>query len=64
MLAVWLWFGAGELNDWITHHAAWRAMHLAALLVSSVVIYFIGLWIAGIRPRDVLIPHRQTVYTQ
>ena len=61
MLAVWLWFGSGELNDWIMHHAGWRAMHLFALLLSSVVIYFIGLWVAGIRPRDVLIPHRQTV---
>jgi len=61
LLAVWLWFGAGELQEWITHHAAWRVLHLAGLLVSAVVVYFAGLWLAGIRPRDVLIPQRQGI---
>jgi putative peptidoglycan lipid II flippase len=59
LLAVWLWFGSGEVQEWVTHHAAWRATHLAWLLVSSVVIYFVGLWLAGVRPRHVLIPQRQ-----
>ncbi|HVY53073.1 MAG TPA: lipid II flippase MurJ, partial [Gammaproteobacteria bacterium] len=57
ILAVWLWFGAGELQEWTTHHAAWRFMHLTILLFSAVLIYFAGLWLAGLRPRDLLIPH-------
>lgn len=61
VLGVWLWIGAGDLQDWLTHHAMWRGMHLMGLLVSAVVVYFAGLWIAGVRPRDVLIPHRQGV---
>ncbi len=61
LLAVWLWFGAGDLQDWITHHATWRAMHLTWLMLSAVVVYFAGLWLAGIRPRDVLIPQRQEI---
>jgi putative peptidoglycan lipid II flippase len=61
LLAVWLWVGAGDLNAWLTHHALWRSMHLLGLLASAVAIYFAGLWFAGIRPRDVLIPHRQEV---
>lgn len=61
LLAVWLWFGAGELQDWLTHHALWRGLHLMYLLVSAIVVYFAGLWLAGIRPRDVLIPQRQMI---
>lgn len=59
LLAVWLWIGSGDLQEWITHPTLWRAMHLAGLVGSAVVIYFAGLWLAGVRPRDVLIPHKQ-----
>ena len=61
VLAVWLWFGMGDLQEWITHHAAWRFAHLFGLLISAVVIYFAGLWFAGIRPRDLLSPIRQSM---
>lgn len=56
VLAVWLWFGSGELNTWITQHAMWRVTHLSFLLISAVVIYFASLWLTGIRVRDLLIP--------
>jgi len=59
VLGIWLWIGAGDLQDWITQHALWRGLHLAYLLISAVVVYFAGLWLAGIRPHDVLIPQRQ-----
>jgi putative peptidoglycan lipid II flippase len=59
VLGIWLWIGAGDLQDWITQHAMWRGLHLAYLLISAVVVYFAGLWLAGIRPHDVLIPQRQ-----
>lgn len=61
ILALFLWLGSGELQDWLTHPALWRGLHLFGLLVSAVIIYFAGLWLAGIRPRDVLIPHREMV---
>ncbi len=61
LLAICLWFGAGDLQDWLTHSVWWRVTHLAILSVSAVVIYLAVLWIAGIRPRDLLIPQRQTV---
>lgn len=59
VLAVWLWFGAGELQDWVSQQATWRCLHLMSLLVSAVAIYFVALWLAGIRVRDLLIPQRQ-----
>ena len=60
ILAVCLWFGSGDMQDWISHDWQWRCLHLTVLLLAAVVIYFAGLWIAGVRPRDLLIPHRQT----
>ena len=59
VLAVWLWFGVGDLQVWITHHPLWRGVHLLILLTSAVVIYLAGLWLAGMRPRDLIIPQRQ-----
>lgn len=61
LLAVWLWYGAGDLSEWTTHHAVWRGTHLLALLLSAMVVYFAGLWLAGIRPRDVLIPQQNPI---
>jgi putative peptidoglycan lipid II flippase len=60
-LAVWLVFSAGDIQEWIAQQWLWRAEHLTWLLVSSVIIYFAALWLSGVRPSDVLIPHRQEV---
>jgi putative peptidoglycan lipid II flippase len=57
LLAIWLWFGSGDLQDWITQSNLWRIEHLTYLFVTSIIIYFAGLWISGVRPADVLIPH-------
>lgn len=59
ILAVWLWFGAGDLNDWLTHHALWRFSHLGFLLISSVFVYFAALWMTGIRLHHLLMPQQQ-----
>ncbi len=56
LLAAWLWFGAGDLSVWIHQTAMWRALHLAGLLSSAVIIYFAALWMVGLKLRDVLIP--------
>lgn len=62
VLAVWLWFGSGDLQDWLTHQAMWRGTHLLFLLGSAVGIYFAGLWLTGIRLRHLLVmPQEQQV---
>jgi putative peptidoglycan lipid II flippase len=59
VLAAWLWFAAGDLETWVTHHAAWRVTHLAFLLMTAVLIYFAALLASGIRPRHLLMPQEQ-----
>ncbi len=61
LLAAWLWFGAGELSMWLESSTLWRVGHLLFLLVSAVGVYFAGLWLAGVRPRDLLIPQREMI---
>lgn len=61
LVALGLWVGAGDLQNWLTHNWAWRATHLGVLLLSAVLVYIAALWLAGVRPRDVLIPHRHVV---
>ncbi len=58
VLAIWLAYGAGDIQAWITHPTLWRVEHLAGLLISAVVVYFMGLALAGVRLRDVLIPQQ------
>lgn len=58
ILGIWLWFGSGELNTWITSHALWRIGHLSFLLLSAVVIYFVALWLSGIRLHHLLMPRQ------
>lgn len=61
LLAAWLLMVSGDLHVWVTQHAMWRWTHLIGILVSAGIIYFVGLWIVGVRPRDVLIPQRQEI---
>jgi putative peptidoglycan lipid II flippase len=61
LLATWLWVGAGDLQIWLTSTWSWRAIHLSYLLMTAVVVYTAGLWLAGIRPRHLMIPDQQTV---
>lgn len=56
VLALWLWWGAGDLNTWIAQTAFWRCTHLAFLLLSAVLIYFASLWLTGIRLHHLLMP--------
>ncbi|MCD6039544.1 MAG: murJ [Gammaproteobacteria bacterium] len=54
ILAIWLWFWAGDIAVWVTHDIGWRCMHLLFLLTSAVLIYLAGLGLTGMRVRDVL----------
>lgn len=59
ILGVWLWFGAGDLQTWVTSPWTWRTSHLFLLLISGAAIYFAALWLTGLRVRDLLIRERQ-----
>lgn len=59
VLATWLWWGTDNINVWISHPALWRIGQLSYLLISAVIIYFVALWLTGIRPRHLLIPQRE-----
>lgn len=61
VLALYLWFGAGDINNWLYHHATWRFTHLLGLLTSALVIYFIALWLSGVRIHDLLMPPQRRV---
>lgn len=56
VLAMWLWWGAGELQDWLSATAVWRCTHLGFLLVIAVALYLGTLWSAGVRLQHLLIP--------
>jgi putative peptidoglycan lipid II flippase len=56
LVAIVLWFGAGDMQAWLDHNSIWRSQHLLVLLTAAVLIYFLGLWLAGVRPRHILIP--------
>jgi putative peptidoglycan lipid II flippase len=56
LLGVFLWFGSGSINEWVIQTVGWRVIHLCGLLLIGVMLYFAGLWLAGVRPRDLLIP--------
>ena len=64
VLAIWLWIGAGDLNEWITHHAWWRLTHLAFLLVTAVLLYFAVLWLIGVRLHHLLMPQHLLVSSE
>lgn len=59
VLAIWLWFGSGDLSTWTTQHALWRYTHLIFLLGMGVIIYFATLWLTGIRMHHLLMPKKQ-----
>lgn len=61
LLGICLWFGAGSLQEWVTHPCLWRVAHFFVLAIASAVIYFAGLWLAGVRPRDLLIPQKAVI---
>lgn len=55
VLALWLMWGAGSIDQWVSQHAYWRIQHLLFLLSTSVLIYFTMLWVSGIRLKHLLI---------
>lgn len=55
LLAIWLWYVAGDIQDWTTQQTLWRAEHLLYVLITAGIVYFAALWLSGMRPKDLLI---------
>ncbi|HLP99434.1 MAG TPA: murein biosynthesis integral membrane protein MurJ [Sideroxyarcus sp.] len=51
-LGLTLWFGMGSEQYWLTTHGWPRILHLSALVIGGVVVYFAMLFALGFRPKD------------
>ncbi len=51
-LGLALWFGMGSEQHWLTTHGWARILHLSALVVGGVAVYFAVLWLLGFRLKD------------
>ncbi len=61
ILAVWLWLASGDLQWWLASQWWERLGHLTFLLLSAGIIYLAGLWIVGVRPRDLFMMQSEVV---
>lgn len=52
ILGLTLWFGMGSEQSWLTSSGWSRILHLSALVVGGVLVYFGVLGVLGFRPRD------------
>lgn len=59
LLAMWLWYAAGDLTVWLTHPWWWRGEHLLFLGLSAIALYITGLWITGVRMHHLLMLQKQ-----
>jgi putative peptidoglycan lipid II flippase len=51
LMAVVLWFFAGELDAWIGMPWFDRAIRLAGCVLAGLIVYLTTLWLSGLRPR-------------
>lgn len=49
ILALILWYIAGPVQAWLTHHWLWRLLHMTELSVVGIVVYFGVLYLLGMR---------------
>jgi putative peptidoglycan lipid II flippase len=52
ILALFLWWGGGELNTWLNYRWQQRFLHIILLGVTSIIIYMVCLWLGGMRVKD------------
>ncbi|HQW21040.1 MAG TPA: murein biosynthesis integral membrane protein MurJ [Rhodocyclaceae bacterium] len=52
VMGIVLWFGIGEEGAWLHKAMSQKIMHLAALVVSGALTYFVTLALLGFRPGD------------
>jgi putative peptidoglycan lipid II flippase len=49
LMGLFLWFFAGPMSDWLNLSWEWRAEHLCLLLAGAIAIYFVVLFVSGVR---------------
>jgi putative peptidoglycan lipid II flippase len=54
LMGVALAWGAGDLGVWLAARPAARAAHLAALVAGGATVYFVALYLLGLRPHHLL----------
>ncbi|MCB5186263.1 murein biosynthesis integral membrane protein MurJ [Methylobacillus gramineus] len=52
VMAIALWWAAGDSSLWMHYHLLAKLSHLAGLVVLGAVVYFGSLWLLGLRMRD------------
>lgn len=52
VLLIWLWWFAGNVQEWILASIKWRIEHLFVLCITAAFIYFLMLGIVGLRIKD------------
>jgi len=52
LMGVLLWWGRGDVGQWMDWHGNVRVWHLALWVVAGVSVYFAGLLLTGMRLRD------------
>jgi len=58
LLGIALWYGAGDVNTWITQTAVWRILHLSFLSVMALLLYGALLYSSGIRIHHLMMPEK------
>ncbi len=54
IMALLLWFGIGDLSNWMNASASQRLLHLSGLVVGGGIGYALAILAVGIRPRHLL----------
>jgi len=52
IMAAVLWYGTAPLAQWMAWHWQERVVHLLAIVAGGGAVYFISLWVLGLRLRD------------
>jgi len=50
-MSVFLWYGAGDLADWVNVGGRQRLLQLSWLVSCGVLVYLLSLLALGVRPR-------------
>lgn len=49
ILGIWLCYAIGDSNSWVIHGGVWRMSHLFLILSAGMMIYFVSIWLTGMK---------------
>ena len=64
VMSLFLWYGAGDLSDWVHARSRERLLHLSWLVLGGALVYVVVIIAAGIRPRHLTAAPLEGVKTQ